>query len=158
MTQRAPVLLLLLLALVAGCGDERGSTSPPAEPPAGTRSTPAGASWVEIAIVTGAAAGGEVSTDPVRVDTQAALDAFVAQFERSDLADKVVGAVSGADVPEGWVPVVAVVSIGCDVPPGVVVDTSSGLSVTGQKVVEPLRECFAAMTSVAVLAADPAVL
>lgn len=163
MTRGSRGALLLVLALAAGCGDEPRSTSPRVETPAGTRTTePAGDAWVEIAIVTGTAAGGEVSNEPARVDTQAALDAFVAQFERSDLADKVLGAVSGAvsgaGMPEGWVPVAAVISIGCDVPPGVVVDTAGGLSVTGQKVAEPLPECFAAMTSVAVLAVDPAVL
>lgn len=148
-----------MLALTAGCGDERGSTSPPAEasPSTGTPG-PTGDPWAEIAIVTGTAAGGEVSTEPVRVDTQEALDAFVAQFERSDLADKVVGAVSGAELPEGWVPVAAVISIGCDVPPGVNVDTSAGLVITAQKVTKPMQECFAAMTSVVVLAVDPAAL
>jgi len=94
----------------------------------------------------------------MRVDTQEALDAFVGQFERSDLADKVVGAVSGADLPEGWVPVAVVISIGCDVPPGVVVDTRNGFAVRGQKVASPMKECFAAMTSVAILTVDPTVL
>jgi len=163
MGRRALGALTLLTVLIAagGCGDDRGSTAPAPSAPsstAGETASGTGQSWAEVAIVTGTAAGGEVSPEPVVVGTQEALDGFVARFERSDLADKVVEAVSGADVPEGWVPVAVVVAVGCDVPPGVVVDTRNGFAVRGQKVASPMKECFAAMTSVAILTVDPAVL
>ena len=177
MTTRALGALLVVVALAAGCGDDVPDSASDPGPASSSSSSsagggtvaPGGDPWQEVAIVSGTAAGGEVSSEPVLVDTQAALDAFVGQFERSDLADKVVEAVSGAAVPEGWVPVAAVISIGCDVPPGVyvrVLDGAAGaagaqavgLAVTAQKTVEPMRECFAAVTSVAVLVVDPAAL
>jgi len=147
MARLLPALAATAL-LLAGCGDEGGSTAPP---PA---STAPGPGWSEIAIVTGTAAGGTVSTEVVPVDTQAALDAFVGQFERSDLADRVVDAVSGASIPEGWVPAAAVIAVGCDIPPGVVVDDRDGFTVHADQVDQPTQECFAPMTSVAVIAVD----
>ena len=99
-----------------------------------------------------------MSTEVVPVDTQDALDAFVGQFERSDLADRVVGAVSGASLPEGWVPAAAVIEVGCDIPPGIVVDDRDGFTVHAEQVDQTMQECFAPMTSVAVIAVDPALL
>ena len=47
----------------------------------------------------------------------------------------------------------AVVSIGCDVPPGVDGDQSAdGWVFTPQEVARPLQECFAPVTSVALVA------
>jgi len=155
----APRLLAALavtsVLVVAGCGDERGSTSRPQPSPDPAATKPG---WSEIAIVTGTAAGGTVSTAVVPVDTQDALDAFVGQFERSDLADRVVGAVSGASLPVGWVPAAAVIEVGCDIPPGIVVDDRDGFRVYAEHVNQTMQECFAPMTSVAVIAVDPALL
>ena len=52
---------------------------------------------------------------------------------------------AGATVPEGYTVMGAVVSIGCDVPPGVTVSQGpDGWVFTPQKVASPLQECFAA--------------
>ena len=158
MGRRLLLALAAAVLLLAGCGDERGSTSPPTPSPDAPTTTVPGPGWSEIAIVTGTAAGGTVSTTPVPVDTQEALDAFVAQFERSDLADQVVGAVSGASIPDGWVPAAAVIAVGCDIPPGVVVDDREGFTIHAEQVNQTMQECFAPMTSVAVIAVDPALL
>ncbi len=155
MARRLLPALAATALLLAGCGDERGSTAPPPAVPGPPATKPG---WSEIAIVTGTAAGGTVSTEVVPVDTQAALDAFVGQFERSDLADRVVGAVSGASLPDGWVPAAAVIEVGCDIPPGIVVDDRDGFTVHAEHVNQTMQECFAPMTSVAVIAVDPALL
>ncbi len=81
------------------------------------------------------------------------MQAFTQQFERGGLDEKIAQAVAGATVPEGYTVMGAVVSIGCDVPPGVTVTQSSdGWVFTPQKVDKPLQECFAPVTSVALVA------
>ena len=40
----------------------------------------------------------------------------------------------GASMPEGWVPAAAVIAVGCDIPPGVVVDDRDGFTVHAEKV------------------------
>lgn len=140
-----PAALALVLAVAVGCGEERSSGAGTTAP------SPPGESWTEVAILTGTAAGGTVSAEPTRLDTPSALDAFVAQFQRPGLGADVRRAVESADLPEGHVPVGSVIAIGCDIPPGVDVDPAAGFSITAQKVASPLQECFAAMTSVAIL-------
>jgi len=147
--------LVVAAVLLTGCGDERGATAPPADPPSDSGTA---AGWSQVAIVTGTAAGGLVSTRVVPVDSQEALDAFVTQFERPELADKVVDAVSGADLPAGWVPAAAVISVGCDIPAGIVVDDRDGFAVVPEEMDRTIRECFAPMTSVAVIGVNPALL
>ena len=71
------------------------------------------------------------------------------------MADKIKAAVVKADVPEGQALVGTVVAIGCDVPPGVSVDwNGTGLEVTALKVKKPTKECFAPVTTVALLTVD----
>jgi hypothetical protein len=156
--------LALGCLLAAGCadaGDGTADDASPAEPTSAATSDPTSAppspEWTQVAIVHATAAGGTVSA-PVRVDTEEALDAFVAQFERPDLGEKVRSAVAGADVPDGHLPAAAVVAVGCDVPPGVSVVTDRELRVVPHKVASPLKECFAPVTSVAVLTLDESLL
>ena len=53
----------------------------------------------------------------------------------------------------------SVVSVGCDVPPGVDVHrTGGGLAITAQKVAAPTKECFAPVTTVALVLVDAAAL
>jgi hypothetical protein len=157
--------LALGCLLAAGCadaGDGTADDASPADPTSAatsdSKSAPPSAEWTEVAIVHATAAGGSVSTNPVRVDSDEALDGFVAQFERPDLGQKVRSAVAGADIPDGHVPAAAVVALGCDVPPGVSVVTDRELRVVPDKVASPLKECFAPVTSVAVLTLDESLL
>jgi hypothetical protein len=147
-----PAVLLAVLLAVSGCG---GSTAEPRSEPASTASPGVtGPPWRQVAIVTGTAAGGQVSTEPTRLDSPAAVDAFVSQFERPGLGDEVRAVLERVTLPEGWIPVGAVVAIGCEAPTRVTVDTRTGFAIVAEKVKMPTRECFAAMTSVAVFGVD----
>ncbi len=85
------------------------------------------------------------------INTEAEMEAYVAQFRTPDLGDKIKAAAAkaepGADVRA------AIVSVGCDVPPGVEVEEGeAGYLVSPLKVSNPLPECLAAVTTVAVVA------
>ena len=152
-----PALLAVLL-LLAGCGDSTSdSASDPASQPSSSTTEPGepteSAAPQTIAIVSQTAAGGEVDLTAVPVDDDAALQEFTAQFNRAGLEEKIATAVAGATVPEGYTVMGAVVSIGCDVPPDVSVEQGpDGWVVTPHKVPSPLQECFAPVTSVAIVA------
>ena len=149
-----------LLAVV--CCSPAAATRPRtarATPPPSRRSTTASDEPTEaaapqtIAIVSQTAAGGEVDLNAVPVDDDAALQEFTAQFNKAGLEEKIATAVAGATVPEGYTVMGAVVSIGCDVPPDVSVEQGpDGWVVTPHKVPSPLQECFAPVTSVAIVA------
>lgn len=151
-----PALLAVLL-LLAGCGDSTSdSASDPASQPSSTTASdePTEAAAPQtIAIVSQTAAGGEVDLNAVPVDDDAALQEFTAQFNKAGLEEKIATAVAGATVPEGYTVMGAVVAIGCDVPPDVSVEQGpDGWVVTPHKVPSPLQECFAPVTSVAIVA------
>jgi hypothetical protein len=153
--------LVLLPLLLAGCGD---SASDVATDPTSTPTTASATASVkpsdsgsvefqEVAILSQTAAGGQVSEQAVRLDDQASRESFVAQFETPRLGRQIDHEIAATTVPSGFVLIGAVVSIGCDVPPGVTVTASSGgWVITPQKVVSPLQECLAAVTSVAIVA------
>ena len=152
---------LLAAVLLAGCGDSTSdSASEPAPQPSSTSTStsasdePTGAAAPQtIAIVSQTAAGGEVDLNAVPVDDDAALQDFAAQFNRAGLEEKIATAVAGATVPEGYTVMGAVIAIGCDVPPDVSVEQGpDGWVVTPHKVPSPLQECFAPVTSVAIVA------
>lgn len=149
------------LLLAAACGEDTAGDDTRAEdssasassstPPAGDGSV----EFTEVAILHDTAAGGEVSTEPVPLDDQQAVDAFVAGLDSDKLAGEVQDAVDGADPAEGQVLVGSVVSIGCDVPPGVAVHRGdSGVEITPLKVPSPQKECFAPVTTVALVTVD----
>jgi ABC-type glycerol-3-phosphate transport system substrate-binding protein len=154
---------LLAVVVLAGCGDSASSSArePASEPSSTSISTSASASDEPteaaapqtIAIVSQTAAGGEVDLNAVSVDDDAALQDFAAQFNRAGLEEKIATAVAGATVPEGYTVMGAVIAIGCDVPPDVSVEPGpDGWVVTPHEVPSPLQECFAPVTSVAVVA------
>ena len=64
---------------------------------------------------------------------------------------------AAATVPEGYTVMGAVVSIGCDVPPGVAVEQEPGRLGLHAAQGAPARcqECFAPVTSVAIVAVPP---
>jgi hypothetical protein len=155
--------VVLLAALLAGCGD---ATSDSASDPAPDRTRPtattstmptldpsSGLEPQTIAIVSQTAVGGQVDLNAVPLADDAAQQEFVAQFNRPGMARKIARTVASATVPEGYTVMGAVVMVGCDVPPDVMVTQSpDGWVITPEPVASPLKECFAAVTSVAVVA------
>jgi hypothetical protein len=154
---------LFAVLLLTGCAD---SNSDAASDPSGPASTSTGASSATaepsstgglepqtVAIVSQTAGGGSVDLHAVPVDDEASLQAFTQQFERGGLNEKIAQAVAGATVPDGYTVMAAVVAIGCDVPPGVTAEQGpDGWVFTPEKVAEPMQECFAPVTSVALVA------
>jgi hypothetical protein len=135
-----------LVLLVGGCAD---ASSDAADDGGGQTS----GDPQTVAIVSETAAGGQVDPRAVPVDDEAARAKFTAQFERGSLDAKIADAVAGATVPQGYTVMAAVVAIGCDVPPGVTVTQGpDGWEVQPEAVPSPLQECFAPVTSVAVVA------
>ena len=150
--------LLAAFVLLAGCGDSTSDSatdtaSAPATPTASDKPTAGVVAPETIAIVSQTAAGGAVDLNAVPVDDDAALQEFTAQFNKAGLEEKIATAVAGATVPEGYTVMAAVVAIGCDVPPDVSVEQGpDGWVFRPHKVPDPLQECFAPVTSVAIVA------
>lgn len=139
--------LVLLLGLV-GCGDSDGRV-------AASECDGDGDCYYAPVLVSGTAGGGEVSRRATELPDDAAIASYVGQFSDS-FAAKVRAAVATVAGPKGAMLVAAVVSIGCDVPPGVEVSRAgSGIEITPQKVPAPMKECLAPVTTVA-LARAPA--
>ena len=82
------------------------------------------------------------------------MQEFTSQFESDDMVQQIQHAVANTDVPDGQALYAAVVSIGCDSPTDVsVTDSGAGLVITAGKVPSPQLECFAPMTTVALVLA-----
>ncbi len=154
---------LAALVLLAGCGDATSSdtaadpTSPDSSAsPSKTKATidPSdGLQATTIAIVSQTAVGGKVDLDAVPIGDDGSRAALTAQFRRPSMDKEIARAVASATVPDGYTVMGAVVSIGCDVPPSVTVTQApDGWIITPNKVPSPLQECFAPVTSVAVVA------
>lgn len=143
---------LLALTLLAGCGDSEPGLSPDSgSTPGSPVPCDDGADCVgETVLVSGTAAGGEVTTKATELRDEAAVRAYVKQFEDS-FARKVRAAVDDVGLLAGSTVVAAVVSVGCDVPPGVDVRRAAdgGIVMEAQPVSAPHLECFAPVTTVA---------
>jgi hypothetical protein len=154
----ALVLTGLLGGLATACGDESGSAGDESAP-APTSSSPTGRStgadgavdFELVTTLTETAAGGEVSPTAVPLGDDAAVQEFVAPFSEA-LQAEVQQAVAATAVPDDQQLYGAVVAVGCDAPDQVQVAASdSGLQVVAQKVPAPKPECFAPMTTVALV-------
>ena len=171
------VLLLtaaLATAALSGCAGDGGDTraedaasgtasaSPsdvPSAAPSGAPSTGGAVDFTEVAMLSETAAGGEVEHRATVLDDATAVNGFAAQFETGAMSDELTTAVREADVAEGQELAAAVVSIGCDVPPGVTVQKlEGGVAILPLKVKSPLKECFAPVTTVALVAVDESAL
>lgn len=167
----APALVLTVGLTLTACGSDDGDT---AADPAGTTSrsaTPTGsppdttgpdqtqpggsdeAGYELIGLYSATAAGGTATDQLTPIGTDAELEAYVAQFRGPTLGDELRAAVQDAGAAEGDGELMAaVVGLGCDIPPGVEVAPSGDtFTVQPQKVVDPLPECLAAVTTVVVI-------
>ena len=175
--------LILTAALaapaLAGCADDGGETraedaasatssgstssaSPsdgPSSPPAGAASPRGAVDFTEVALLSETAAGGEVEHRATVLDDATTVSQFAAQFDSGTMSDQLTTAARGADVAKGQELAAAVVSIGCDVPPGVTVrKVEGGVAILPLKVKTPLKECLAPVTTVALVAVDESAL
>jgi len=149
-----PLLLAVLLTtgLAAGCGTgdgtatDRTSSSP----------TPTGAAAPEtIGLIGQSGGGGRVDAHATVLDDDAAVAAFTRQFRTDAVRHRIEAAIGKAHLSSGRTVVGAVVSIGCDVPPGVDVQgTGDALTITPKEVASPLEECLVPVTTVALVAVD----
>jgi hypothetical protein len=140
---------LLLLALLAGCGDDAGGHATdggPVDDPART---------AKATIVYGSAVGGELPDQVAVLADDAAVERYAGRF-RGSMTAKIEHAAAGIDVPDGYRLVAGVVAVGCDVPPSVAVVGAGGdVEFVPAKVASPRQECLAPVTTIA-LAAVPA--
>jgi len=167
--------LLLTLALaapvLAGCADDgrdldaEDRTSPTPPPSDSASSSPPGPStgeavdFTEVALLSLTAGGGKVDyRATVLADTRAAKR-FAAEFRHEALGNRLATAMRKTDLPRDQRLAAAVVSIGCDVPPGVTVQKlDDGVAIVPREVPSPLPECLAPVTTVALVAVDESAL
>ena len=138
---------LVLVAALTGCSGDSDDT---AEDRA-TRSPVSGDPEV-VAIVGGVAAAGDASRTVTVLDSDRALDQYLEQFRSPEFAADVRAAVETNPPADGRVLGAAVLEVSCDIPPSATVTEQDGqYVVTPGKVVSPHPECYAAVTSVAVV-------
>lgn len=153
----ALVLLLPLGLGVTGCGSDRaagpsGTTaSSPTTSAGSTAPTTGPVAFDQVAVVSGSAAGGPgVDPRPTVLADDAAVAAYAGRF-RGTLPGDLTAAARGARPASDQVLVAAVVAVGCEPPTEVHARMVSGrLAVTATPVVSK-KECFAPVTSVALL-------
>lgn len=157
------ILAALLLSSIVACGSGESDSETATDPTPSATDEPTSSAddgpvdFTEVALVSQTAAGGTVSDRATLLADDDAVQAFSEQFDGASIARKIASEVDAVDVPDGEVIAAAVISIGCDVPPGVSVTKSQGvLLVTALKVRKPLPECFAAVTTVALVLVDQA--
>ncbi len=136
--------LLLLLALTACGSDAQDSAGDAPDPGVGPAVT-------QVALLTGTSAGGEVTTEPTVLADEAAVQEYADQFRNDELGGEIVETAAKTEVPDGQQLAAAVVAVGCEVPTRVV-GTGTDEDVALHAVLpSPTKECFAPITTVAVV-------
>jgi hypothetical protein len=142
------LLVLSALAVQAACGEE---TEPRADDPPTQVQTDAADPQV-VDIVSGSAAGGDVSEAATPITDEGTLRRYLRQFRSPAFVEDLTTAIDAHDLADGRVLGLAVIEISCDEPPSAEVTQVGGrFLVTAGKVVSPHPECYAPVTSVAVL-------
>lgn len=138
----------IVVVLLTACGGEDRDRADDSA----TR-TPTDASEPKVVeIVSGSAAGGEVVAEATVIASNRDLTRFLTQFDSPSFAGDLTEAVDAVALEPDRVVGLAVIAIGCDVPPGATVTAEDGAYVVmPAKVVSPHIECLVPVTSVAVL-------
>lgn len=134
---------MLLLALAA-CGDDNAGDSPPTD----SSPTDSGAA-APVTLVSGTAGGGDVETQATDVTDPAALASYVERLDGS-LASEVTAAAGELAVGADESLLAQIVAVGCDVPPSAALE---GDVIVPAEVPSPMKECFAPVTTVGLVAA-----
>jgi hypothetical protein len=145
------VLALLGAVVLGGCGDDESGGEADDEP--------RGEIAFELAqMVTETAVGGMVSPGAVALGDESAVSQFAAQFDDDRMGTTLLQVFDELQVPDDKAAYAAVVAIGCEVPPNVVVtSTDTGILIEPTKSTGKPAECFAPMTSVAIVLVDESV-
>jgi len=144
---------LAVLILLAGCGSESSGASDGSEPTSGAPTTSASAEPQTVGIVSATAAGGRVDLNAVPIDDDQSKQAFAAQFEQGAMYERIMKVIGAATIPESYTLMAAVVAIGCDVPTSVTAtQKDEGWVLEPVMPGKTMQECFAPVTSVAVVA------
>ena len=148
--------LTLVAAVVvpAGCGgdDPDGRAEDPATQGQTEGEQTDAAEPQVVDIVSGVAAGGQVAETATTIESDAVLTRYLRQFRSPVLVDELTAVVDGLDLAADRVLGLAVIEISCNEPPSAEVSERDGeYAVTAGKVVNPHPECYAPVTSVAVL-------
>jgi len=160
----ALVLAGALTGVLAGCGEEEpvvtddpapSPSSSPSSSPSPTQGSPGDQVNFELVeMITETAAGGSLDDGQVAVPLtdDMAVQEFVSQFTTEGMTTRVQDAVDKTQIPDDMLLYGAIVAIGCDSPGSVFVTSGDrGLVITAQKVPTPILECFAPMTTVALV-------
>lgn len=155
--------LLLTALLVAGCGsgqdqavdDPSSSSDVPSTSASSEPSAPA-AEPTTVAILPQTGAGGMTRRNASRLTDVASVGRFATQLGVTELSDGLVeqlrDTVRQTDVPPGQEMYAAVVAVGCDVPAEVSVERNGdGVTIIADRTADSVPECFAPVTSVAVV-------
>lgn len=165
--------VLSLLLVLTACGEERSdsggpgdgagtdpaTTSPtptptPSATPAPTPTDAPASGLVTILHETAAGGADAVGAPAVRIDAGDGLREFTSLLDGAGLVRQVETTAAGIRLRGGQALYAAVIAVGCDVPPSASVTVSGGeVTVTPAKVPAPMRECFAPVTSVAIVTA-----
>ena len=148
------LLTLGSVALATACGSASSSVATdPGSPSTGSPDSPSAGPVVgaHVVLLSMTGGGGRVSTRASLLDTATQVRAFTAQFGHPTTRSRVTQAVAKAHA-SGQAVYGAVVTIGCDQPPGadVSLDGSGNVLITPRDIASPLPECLAAVTTVAI--------
>lgn len=142
--------LAAALLLTSACGEDPAAEpeGSPDEQASETLDSPRLAQIIAIAGV-----GGDVSPRPVYLDDQAALEKFTQGFSEPDtVARQLAEPMQQAD-DEGVRLAAALVSVDCEVPPGVeITESNRGLMVVAEPIPDTGKECLVPLSSVALVA------
>ena len=145
------VLALLGALLLAGCGDEKPGDEADDEPRGQI-------DFTLVEVVSESAVGGMVSPGGVALTDMAAVQQFTGQFEDDRMQVRLANEFDDLDVPDDQAAYAAVVDIGCTPPSDVTVtSTDSGILIEPVKPTKKPVECFAPVTSVAIVLVDESV-
>jgi len=151
--RRALGVLVIIGTLVLGaCGDEKGSGGEADDEPRGE------IDFTLSQIVSETAVGGMVSAGAVALSDVTAVQQFAGQFEDDRMTTRLTQVFDDLEVPDDQAAYAAVVAIGCEVPSDVTVtSTDTGILIQAVKPTQKPVECFAPVTSVAVVLVDESV-
>jgi hypothetical protein len=142
------------VALATACGSTSSSVATDPGFPSSSNPNSPGAGPVpgaHVTLVSMTGGGGRVSTEATLLDTATQVRAFTQQFGQPSTRSRVTQAVAKAGA-SGMAVYGAVVTIGCDRPPGadLMLDGLGRVVITPREVASPLPECLAAVTTVAI--------